>query len=53
MELNLAERNLDRAIALAANGRIFPDQVVETATKFNDYMKDNSVKSVRPDITPN
>lgn len=31
------ERNLDRAIHLAANGRIKPTEVIETAAEFDSH----------------
>lgn len=36
------ERNLDRVIALAANGRVHPDKVVDYAKDFDKYVAGNA-----------
>ena len=33
------DRNLDRAVSLAANGRIRPEDIVATAKEFDDHLR--------------
>jgi hypothetical protein len=38
-EFTVKERNLERAVNLAANGRIKPDEIVATAETFDKHVK--------------
>ena len=38
-EFTVKERNLDRAVNLAANGRIKSEEIVETAERFDRHLK--------------
>lgn len=37
-EQSRRERNLDRAVGLAHNGRIKPDEIIEMAKEFDEHL---------------